>query len=104
MANIMTTANESDGFDCKKYVDLFEKYLGKKNIVDVVLMADMDKLNQKQLARVLKYYEMENSFLINQQNCSARVVVDDIATIEKRNMRLRHSETKLSTSLKNLIE
>lgn len=104
MTNMMTTANESDGFDCKQYVDLFEKYLGRKNSIDVVLMPDMTKLNIKLLKEVLRFYEMENSFPINQADCKARVVVDDIATIDKKNMRLRHSEIKLSTSLKNLIE
>lgn len=104
MTNIMSTANENHGFNTKKYVELFEKYLGKNGVIDVVLMADMSVLPKNDLKKVLRFYEMENSFPIEKAAGKARVVEDDIAVIEKKNMRLRHSEIKLSTSLKNLIE
>ena len=104
MTNIMSTANESDGFDSARYVELFEKQLGKKKTIDLVLMPDMNKLNHGVLKTVLKYYEMENSFPILVGNNGTKTVVADIALIERKNMRLRHSEIKLSTILKNLIE
>jgi len=104
MTNIMSTANENQGFDTKKYVELFENNLGKKGVIDVVLMADMSALDKRDLAKVLRYYEMENSFPIKKTVGTAYTVEDDIAVIEQKNMRLRHSEIKLSTSLKNLIE
>lgn len=100
----MSTANENHGFDTKKYVELFENNLGKKGVIDVVLMADMSALDKRDLAKVLRYYEMENSFPIKKAVGTAYTVEDDIAVIEQKNMRLRHSEIKLSTSLKNLIE
>jgi len=104
MTNIMSTANENHGFNTTKYQELFERYLGKKNIIDVILMADINALKKVDLKKVLEYYAMESSFPITKGEGSVWVVEDDIATIEKKNMRLRHSEIKLSTSLKNLIE
>ena len=103
MTNIMSTSNETHEFDTTKYVETFEKYLGKKGVIDTVLMPDVDKLNQGDLKKVLEYYAMERSYLITKGK-ENKVVVDNIVTIERRNMRLRHSEIKLSTILKNLIE
>lgn len=103
ITNIMSTANENHGFDTDQYCGMLEKYLGKK-VIDAILVADLEKINRAKLAKVLRYYAMENSYPILPGKDRTRTVVEDIALIEEKNMRLRHSETKLSTTLKNLIE
>lgn len=104
MTNLMSTANESHGFDSGQYIQLFEKYLGKRNVIDLVLMAKFDSLDQKILAKVLNFYKMETSFPIRNKQANERVLEEDIVVIEEKNMRLRHSETKLSTILSKLIQ
>ena len=106
ITNIMSMANENHGFDQQKYVEVFNKCLGGALNLDLVIMPDFSTLNKAKLNKALKYYEMENSFPI--KYCSEckdiNTVVADVAIIEPRNMRLRHSENKLSILLKNLIK
>lgn len=106
MTNIMSMANENDGFDQGDYVGAFEKYLGKVNFFDLVVMADLNKLDQKYLRKALGFYAMENSLPIKYNNKykKTKTILGDIAVIEELHMRLRHSENKLSTMLTNLIE
>jgi len=104
MTNLMSTANESMGFDSESYVKLFEKYLGKEDVIDMVLMADLGVLDQEELTRLLNYYEMENSAPIIARTGVKNIYKEDIAIIETKNMRLRHSETKLSTIFSKLIQ
>ena len=61
MTNVMSVRNENHGFDQNKYIKLFEKYVGKKGIFDFVLMADLTKLNQIKLKKVLSNYDFEYS-------------------------------------------
>jgi len=97
MTNIMSTRNENDGFDQEKYLDTFENYLGKKHIFDIVLMADLNKLDNVNLNRVLKNYDLEYSKPIKYNKKSkVKAEVADIAVIEEKNMRLRHGVEKLA--------
>ncbi len=94
--NIMSTANESHGFDQNNYVELFSQYLGD-DPVDLVVMPDFNALDEKKLEEVLELYQSENSFPIYPtEESSYNTVVADIIMIEGKNKRLRHSEEKLA--------
>lgn len=95
IVNIMASGNEGKIKNQNDYLALFEKYL--KCNFDLVLMADMNSLEEKKLNRVLEYYEMENSSLIEYlPNSRCKCEIADIATIDEVNWRLRHSATKLA--------
>ena len=103
MTNISSMANENDDFDQDDYVNLFEKYLRCKSPFDLILMADLACLNQKLLEKVLKFYALEHSFPIKfTKNSKQKTLLADIASIEEKNMRLRHSEEKLGNLFKTL--
>lgn len=97
MTNIMSVANENDNFDQGDYIGTFEKYLGKSPF-DYVLMADLSKLPKKELKVVESNYAMEHSFPI--KTCldkkEVEVFLEDVAVIDKKYFRLRHSEIKLA--------
>ena len=97
MTNLMSVANENDGFSQKEYVNIFEKYLVMKSPFDMVIMADFDKLDQKILKKVYENYRLEHSVPIkdNRKKNPFKTAVIDIAKIEVKNLRLRHSVTKL---------
>jgi len=95
MVNIMATGNEGPITNQCDYAKLFEKYMKCK--LDLVLMADLSRLEEEKMNRVIKYYEMENSTKIeyvDNMNCKTELV--DIATIDEINWRLRHSKEKLA--------
>lgn len=93
MVNIMLSANEGNLKNQIDYQNVFEKYLGSK--VDYLLMADLSKLDGKNLKKLLKFYEMESSSLIKYIK-DKKTIMADIATIDEINWRLRHSKSKLA--------
>jgi uncharacterized cofD-like protein len=97
MTNLMSVANENDGFTQGEYVKMFGKYLKMKEPFDLVVMADFEKLEQKLLRKVYQNYELEHSVPIkdNKKENPFKTDVIDIAKIEEKNLRLRHSVTKL---------
>ena len=104
MTNISSMANENHGFDQNDYLATFEKYLKIKSPFDLILMADLKKLNQKLLNEVLKFYALEHSFPIKfNKKSKVKTLLLDIAKIEEKNMRLRHSEEKLGEVFETLI-
>ena len=103
MTNISSMANENNDFDQDDYVTLFEKYLGYKSPFDLVLMANLNCLDQNLLKKVLKFYALEHSFPIKfNENSKQKTLLANIASIEEKNMRLRHSEEKLGDLFKTL--
>lgn len=104
MVNIMSTANENDGFDQNDYINIFKKYLKTESPFDVILMADLNELDHSSLNMVKKYYELEHSFPIKYSDKSEIPVwYEDIAKIELKNNTLRHSEEKLANIFKRLV-
>jgi uncharacterized cofD-like protein len=104
MTNILATANELKNPNQKSYVNIFKKYLKNDNPFDFVLMADVIKLNKKIFKKVLSFYKLEHSMLVKQaKDKSTKTVLADIATIEAKNMRLRHSEEKLGDFFSKLV-
>ena len=103
MTNISSVANENDGFDQDDYVGIFEKYLKCKSPFDLILMVDLDCLDQNLLKKVLELYSLEHSFPIKYNgNSKEKTILADIAKIEEKNMRLRHSSEKLGEIFKGL--
>ena len=103
MTNLMSVANENNGFSQKEYVEVFERYLKMEKPFEVVIMADFEKLDQKILKRVYQSYSLEHSIPIkdNKKSNLFETIVIDIAKIEEKNLRLRHSAEKLSKFFKN---
>jgi uncharacterized cofD-like protein len=103
MVNIMSTANENNGFDQTDYAGVFESFLGRK-IFDVILMSDIKKAgDKKDLGRTLLNYKNEHSFPIRLDKEKKRTMVLDIAKIDRKNMRLRHSVSKLALCWKEVF-
>jgi uncharacterized cofD-like protein len=97
LVNLFSPANEAKVTSQAGYVDIFAKYLKTKSPFDLVVMADLSKLNQELLKKALYFYELENSALVDlDRKCGHKTMVADIAQIEEKNMRLRHSEEKLA--------
>lgn len=97
LTNIMSTRNENHGFSQKEYTEVFEEYIGCRNVFDLVVMPDLTKLNKKDLSQALAFYESEHSWpIVKNGGGEQKVEVVDIADIEMVNYRLRHSEVKLT--------
>lgn len=97
MTNIMSVANENDKFSQNEYVEIFGKYLSMDSPFDLILMADLGSLNKGFLKKTLDSYRMEHSHPIRYKEISKiRTISEDIAIIDKKNLRLRHGEEKLS--------
>lgn len=96
LTNIVSMANEDDNYE-----KIFDKYLGKKNLFDVVIMADMSKLEKRMLAKTIESYEKEHSRLVKPRG---KVIVADVAMIEEENLRLRHSVEKLAGLFSGLLK
>ena len=103
LTNILATANEVTETTQIGYVKIFEKYLKTKSPFDLVLMADTSKLNQELLKKALYFYGLEHSSLVKMvEDKDINTVMADIATIEEKNVRLRHSEEKVGEYLRTL--
>ncbi len=103
LTNIMSVANENDGFDQNDYVETFQKYLSCEKCFDLVVMADLNKIRRKTLEESLRNYDMERSLPIKFNAVSkVKTVVEDIAIVEKKNLRLRHSDQKLAKYFSDL--
>jgi len=96
MTNILATANEIEDATQRGYVEIFKKYLLVDFPFDLILMADVASLDKKLFSKALSYYKLEHANLVKMvENYSIKTVMADVAIIEERNMRLRHSEEKL---------
>jgi len=103
LTNIMSVANENGDFSQKEYVDVFEKYLGYKSPFDLIVMADLEVFDKKLLSEVENSYRMEHSGRIKYAKWNKiKTIVSDIAIIEEKNLRLRHSEEKMAELFRNI--
>jgi len=94
--NIFAMANEIEKANVSEYWDIFKKYLKVDKPFDILVVADLDKLDKKILKKVLFYYKLENSSLVKIDKVrDVKILKVDLAKIEESNMRLRHSEEKL---------
>jgi len=103
MVNIFSPANETKTATQVEYIEIFEKYLGTNSPFDKVLMADLSVLDKNNLKKIINFYKLEHATLVkNIDNKDYKTEVVDIAVIDEKNMRLRHSERKLEVFFKNL--
>lgn len=104
MTNILATANEITDATQRGYVEIFKDYLKTKFPFDLIVMADVSKLDSDLFNKCLSYYKYEHANLVKTvENYPIKTVVEDVAMIEEKNMRLRHSEEKLGNFFKNLV-
>jgi len=72
---------------------------------DLILMADLNSLNKGFLKKTLDSYSMEHSHPIKYKGISKiKTISEDIAIIDKKNLRLRHGEEKLSKIFVKIIK
>lgn len=104
MTNILATANEIEDATQNGYVEIFKKYLKTESPFDLILMADVTKLDKDLFDKALFYYKLEHANLVAAiKNYPIKTIIADLATIEEKNMRLRHSEEKLGKFFSELV-
>lgn len=104
MTNILATANEVEDTTQRGYVDIFKKYLKNDYPFDLILMADVSKLDKDLFNKSLSYYKLEHANLVTEvENYQIKTVMADVAVVEEKNMRLRHSEEKLGKWFSDLV-
>lgn len=102
MVNIFSTANEVKRPSQLVYEKIFSRYLKTKSPFDIMVMADAGKLDKRKLKLVTKYYKLEHAAMVKYKKGKTKVISADIAVIEEKNMRLRHSEEKLGKFFEKL--
>lgn len=101
--NIFSMANEAKEATQLDYVEIFKKYLKNKSPFDLVIMVDLSSLDKKILERIFYFYELEHASLVEiSKSSEIKTMMADIAKIEEKNMRLRHSEEKLGELFRTL--
>ncbi len=96
IVNIFSPANEVKKANQVGYVNIFKEYLKTDFPFDLVIMADLANLNKTSLKKIFYFYKLEHaSLVVNVKDKKIKTLMTDIATIEEKNMRLRHSEEKL---------
>lgn len=104
MTNIMTTANENNGFCQNDYVKVFSKCLKNESPFSKVLMPDLSKLNKKDLDESFENYRMEHSKEVSYcKESLVDTVLEDIAVIEEKNRRLRHDVAKMAKVFSKML-
>jgi len=103
IVNIFSPANEVKKATQIGYMEIFRKYFKTESPFDLVIMADLTKLNKQSLKKIFYFYKLEHASLVKMVNDKkTKTVVADIATVEEKNMRLRHSEEKLGKFFRQL--
>jgi len=103
LMNIVATGNEVNKATSNVYLDIFKKYLNTVAPFDLVVMADLEKLDKKLLKTITHFYGLENSSIVKMDRFGGiKTIKVDIAKIEESNMRLRHSEEKLGEFFRTL--
>jgi uncharacterized cofD-like protein len=103
LVNIFAPANEVDKATQLSYLKIFEKYLKNERPFDLVIMVDLSKLNKKMLSKIFYFYKLEHANLVKMVKTNKyKTLMVDLAKIEEKNMRLRHSEEKLGEMFKTL--
>lgn len=93
MVNLMSQANEGNFANQLEYENLFKKHVGVK--FDRILMADLSCLNAKKLDKLRRFYDLEHSKEVEYVE-DKKTLLEDLATIDEKNWRLRHSTQKLA--------
>lgn len=96
IVNIFSPANETKNATQVEYIEIFKKYLKNVSPFDLVLMSDLKMLDKKLINKIYNFYKLEHASLVKfVKNTNFKTIFADVATIDEKNMRLRHSEEKL---------
>lgn len=103
MVNIFSPANETKTATQGEYIRIFEKYLKTQSPFDLILMADLSVLDKRNLKKIINFYKLEHASLVKMiKDKKYNTEIVDIAVIDQKNMRLRHSEKKLEQFFRTL--
>ena len=97
-------ANETSELNIQEYLNIFNKYLGKKDHFDLIIAPDFSKIPKHLLEKIQNNYLLEHSTLFNFQNQNKKIQKYNIVSVDKTNMRLRHSEDKLAKLFKKILK
>ena len=97
IGNLVSATNETDGINVEKYKEVFRKYLNDDKF-DIVIEPDFSKIDKDLLNKVKENYAYENSYLFESSDLSY-----DVVTVDKNNLRLRHSINKLADLFKKIL-
>ncbi len=104
IANLMSVANENQYYSQRDYIDIFRRYLKMSRPFDDIIMADFPRQPRKIWEKAMKLYSYEHSRPIRaDESLEPQPILADIAIIEKKNTRLRHSAKKLAGVLRKVI-
>lgn len=101
--NIFSTANEVKESTQLGYLEIFRKYLKTKNPFDLMVMVDLSGFDKDKMDKILYFYGLEHASLVKMvESDEVKTIMVDVAKIEEKNMRLRHSEEKLEELFRTL--
>ncbi len=104
ITNLMSVANENQYYSQRDYIDIFRRYLKMSRPFDDIIMADFSRQPRKIWEKAMKLYSYEHSRPIRvDENLEPQPILADIAIIERKNTRLRHSAKKLAGVLRKVI-
>ena len=103
ITNLVSMANEASELNIDEYINIFNKYLGKKDHFDLIIAPDFSKIPKPLLHKIIDNYSLEHSALFNFKNQNKKIQKHNIVSVDKTNMRLRHSEDKLAKLFKKLL-
>lgn len=98
-ANTMSVANENLRNE-NDYQKTFSLYLKTSRPFDKIIFADFNRLDRKMAQKIFSFYRLENSFPVVPLKTSRQVIVADIISIERTNLRFRHDPEKLAKFFK----
>lgn len=95
VTNLMSVSNETNAFDQDDYVKTINKFANVR--FDYILMNDWDKIDDGLLSKILESYSWEHSAPIKYNPSGVNeAILLDIASVDEVNLRMRHSEDKLT--------
>ena len=106
ITNLASTKNETDKFLPQDYLEIFQKYSGLADPIDIFIAPKLTQLQfEKKYPRVAKNYSLEHShFLGWEENLfNKRVIFHNATVVDPQLGRLRHDPKKLSLVFKKLL-
>lgn len=94
VSNLTTQKGETDNYTLKNHIDAITDIIGKNNI-DLVIANnnyDIDK-------DILKRYEKEGSYLIDESDYTGETILDDLITVKDKN--IRHNSRRIAYHIFN---
>lgn len=104
MTNLVSVPIEAEKLNLDKYIEIFAKYLGEGKLFDLAIMPDFSHIQANEMKEIVANYEVEHSVLFDNADTYKDLgKIYDVVAVDKNNMRLRHSEEKLSTLFDNIL-